>query len=90
MYGLLRQVNDGTIIGFVPADDPVNSLDVAILQNNLLNPVLGIEDPRSDERIDFVGGIRGMGELGGYRWGLSTKRAMIGYEHASAQVTRQD
>lgn len=45
------------------ADDPVNSLDVAILQNNLLAPVLGIGDPRTDERIDFVGGIRGLGEL---------------------------
>ena len=49
--------------GSFPADDPVESLDVAILQNNLLTPVLGIGDPRSDERIDFVGGIRGLGEL---------------------------
>ena len=49
--------------GSFPADDPVNSLDVAILQNNLLAPVLGIGDPRSDERIDFVGGIRGLAEL---------------------------
>jgi len=47
----------------VPADDPVKGLDVAILQDNLLAPVLGIGDPRSDERIDFVGGIRGLGEL---------------------------
>jgi uncharacterized protein (DUF1015 family) len=47
----------------IPDDDPVNRLDVAILQNNLLAPVLGIGDPRSDERIDFVGGIRGLGEL---------------------------
>ena len=46
-----------------PADDPVKSLDVAILQDNLLAPVLSIGDPRSDERIDFVGGIRGLGEL---------------------------
>jgi uncharacterized protein (DUF1015 family) len=44
-------------------EDPVNSLDVAILQNNLLTPVLGIGDPRKDDRIDFVGGIRGLGEL---------------------------
>jgi len=43
--------------------DPVNSLDVAILQNNLLAPVLGIENPRTDDRIDFVGGIRGTAEL---------------------------
>ncbi|MBD3235592.1 MAG: DUF1015 family protein [Candidatus Eisenbacteria bacterium] len=42
---------------------PVASLDAAILQNNLLAPVLGIEDPRRDKRIDFVGGIRGTGEL---------------------------
>ncbi len=47
----------------VPEDDPVNRLDVAILQNNLLASVLGIGDPRSDERIDFVGGIRGLKEL---------------------------
>jgi uncharacterized protein (DUF1015 family) len=45
------------------AGDPVKSLDVAILQNNLLSPILGIGDPRSDERIDFVGGIRGLVEL---------------------------
>lgn len=43
--------------------DTVNSLDAAILQNNLLHPILGIEDPRKDERIDFVGGIRGLKEL---------------------------
>lgn len=46
--------------GTFPADDPVESLDIAILQNNLLAPVLGIGDPRSDENIDFVGGIRGL------------------------------
>jgi uncharacterized protein (DUF1015 family) len=44
-------------------NDPVDSLDVSILQNNLLSPVLGIGDPRKDERIDFVGGIRGLHEL---------------------------
>ncbi len=43
--------------------DPVENLDVAILQNNLLAPVLGIDDPRTSKRIDFVGGIRGLGEL---------------------------
>ncbi len=43
--------------------DPVKRLDVAVLQNHLLGPVLGIHDPRRDERIDFVGGIRGPGEL---------------------------
>ena len=49
--------------GTFPADDPVRGLDAAILQDNLLAPVLGIGDPRADERIDFVGGIRGLGEL---------------------------
>ena len=45
------------------AGDPVKDLDVAILQNFLLEPVLGILDPKSDGRIDFVGGIRGLEEL---------------------------
>jgi uncharacterized protein (DUF1015 family) len=49
--------------GTFPGNDPVRSLDVAILQENLLAPVLGIADPRTDKRIDFVGGIRGLGEL---------------------------
>lgn len=44
-------------------DDPVASLDVSLLQDYLLNPVLGIKDPRVDNRIDFVGGIRGLKEL---------------------------
>lgn len=43
--------------------DPVDSLDVAILQNNVLTTILGIDDPRTSDRIDFVGGIRGLGEL---------------------------
>lgn len=43
--------------------DPVEGLDVSILQNLLLGPVLGIEDPKTDKRIDFVGGIRGLAEL---------------------------
>ena len=43
--------------------DPVASLDVSILQNNCIAPIFGIEDPRTDKRIDFVGGIRGLGEL---------------------------
>lgn len=49
--------------GSYDANDPVNSLDVAILQNSLLNPILGIGDPRTDDRIDFIGGIRGVKEL---------------------------
>lgn len=44
-------------------NDPVESLDVSLLQNLLLHPVLGIEDPKTDVRIDFVGGIRGLAEL---------------------------
>ncbi|MGE4065065.1 MAG: DUF1015 domain-containing protein [Rhodospirillaceae bacterium] len=47
----------------VPAHDPVARLDVSLLQDNLIAPVLGIGDPRRDKRIDFVGGIRGLGEL---------------------------
>jgi len=43
--------------------DPVSCLDVDILQKNLLEPILGIGDPRTDKRIDFIGGIRGMAEL---------------------------
>jgi len=48
---------------FIPAKDPVGELDVSLLQNNLIAPILGIADPRRDKRIDFVGGIRGLGEL---------------------------
>jgi uncharacterized protein (DUF1015 family) len=44
-------------------DDPVASLDVSVLQENLLDPILGIKDVRTDKRIDFVGGIRGTEEL---------------------------
>ncbi len=47
----------------VPADDPVARLDVSLLQDRLIAPVLGITDPRRDARIDFVGGIRGLQEL---------------------------
>jgi uncharacterized protein (DUF1015 family) len=45
------------------AADPVSRLDVSVLQNRLLAPVLGIDDPRTSKRIDFVGGIRGTAEL---------------------------
>jgi uncharacterized protein (DUF1015 family) len=44
-------------------NDPIGILDVSILQNNILTPLLGIQDPRTDNRIDFVGGIRGLQEL---------------------------
>lgn len=43
--------------------DPIGILDVTILQNNILDKLLGIKDPRTDKRIDFVGGIRGLEEL---------------------------
>lgn len=45
------------------SNDPVDGLDVAVLQNNVLEPLLGIHDPKTDKRIDFVGGIRGLSEL---------------------------
>jgi uncharacterized protein (DUF1015 family) len=48
--------------GNIPAD-PVGRLDVSVLADQLLSPLLGIEDPRRDTRIDFVGGIRGLEEL---------------------------
>lgn len=44
-------------------ENPVERLDVSILQNNLLDPVLNIKDPKNDDRIDFIGGIRGLKEL---------------------------
>lgn len=56
---MLLEAREGTY----DADDPVARLDVSILQNNLLHPILGIGDPRTDKRIDFVGGIRGLTAL---------------------------
>ncbi|MBI3546707.1 MAG: DUF1015 domain-containing protein [Gammaproteobacteria bacterium] len=47
----------------IPQNDPVKRLDVSLLQDNLIAPILGIDDPRRDKRIDFVGGIRGLKEL---------------------------
>lgn len=55
-YKLTAKVN-------ILSNDPVDGLDVAILQNNVLDPILGIKDPKTDKRIDFVGGIRGLKEL---------------------------
>jgi len=49
--------------GRIPWDDPVSRLDVSLLANELIEPLLGIVDQRRDERIDFVGGIRGLGAL---------------------------
>ncbi|HEU4588952.1 MAG TPA: DUF1015 family protein [Gemmatimonadales bacterium] len=47
----------------IDCGDPIRSLDVSLLQERVLEPILGIADPRTDHRIDFVGGIRGTGEL---------------------------
>ena len=49
--------------GSFDESNPIDSLDVSILQNNLLNPILGINDPTKSERIEFIGGIRGLKEL---------------------------
>ena len=47
----------------IDRSDPIASLDVSLLQDRVLGPILGIGDPRTDKRIDFVGGIRGTAEL---------------------------
>lgn len=47
----------------IDENDPVKRLDVSILQDNLLSPILDIDDPKTNDRIDFIGGIRGLGEL---------------------------
>jgi uncharacterized protein (DUF1015 family) len=52
------QAKEGTY-----SDDPIGVLDVTVLQNNILDKLLGIKDQRTDKRIDFVGGIRGLSEL---------------------------
>lgn len=52
-----------SISGTFDENDAVDSLDVSILQNNLISKVLGIENPKTDSRIDFIGGIRGLSEL---------------------------
>ncbi|MBR5826680.1 MAG: DUF1015 domain-containing protein [Clostridia bacterium] len=49
--------------GTFDENDPVDRLDVSIMQNNCITPIFGISDPRTDKRIDFVGGIRGLSEL---------------------------
>jgi uncharacterized protein (DUF1015 family) len=52
-----------TAIGQPDGSDPLKSLDVSFLQDQVLEPVLGIKDPKEDPRISFVGGIRGLEEL---------------------------
>ena len=65
--GMVSMFLDGQWIGLTwkadPAADPVSRLDVSVLQDRLLAPFLGIDDPRTNTRIDFVGGIRGTSEL---------------------------
>ena len=53
------EAKDGTF----NEEDPMDRLDVSILQNNLLSPILGIDDPTKSDRIEFIGGIRGIKEL---------------------------
>ena len=65
--------------------DPVASLDVAILQDRILVPILGIQDIRTDKRIDFVGGIRGLTELE-RRVGLDMKLAFSMYPTAITEL----
>jgi uncharacterized protein (DUF1015 family) len=50
-------------VNYIREPDPIERLDVSILQNYILGPILGITDPTTDERIEFVGGIRGVGDL---------------------------
>ncbi len=47
----------------IRSEDPIRGLDVSLLQDYILAPVLGVEDPRTDQRIEFIGGIRGSAEL---------------------------
>ena len=66
--GEFHMLLDGKWYRLVPKFDltglsVTDALDVSILQNNVLDPILGIKDPRTDKRIDFIGGIRGTGEL---------------------------
>ena len=66
-FGEVSMYLDGKWYGLsfnkVPQADPIAKLDVSCLQNTILDPILGIDDPRTSERIDFIGGIRGTLEL---------------------------
>mgnify|MGYP003778545093 CR=1 FL=1 len=59
----LLKPRDSVIASLSLSDSVSSGLDVSILQDFLLNPVLGIDDPKTNKRIDFVGGIRGTKEL---------------------------
>ncbi len=67
------------------SDDPVAGLDVSLLQDNLLAPILGIGDPKTDKRIDFIGGIRGLAELE-RRCGLDMEVAFSMYPTSIAEL----
>ena len=69
----------------IPEGDPVKSLDVSLLQDRVLLPVLGIEDPKTNPRIDFVGGIRGLDELE-YRCTQDARAAFAMYPTSIAQL----
>ncbi|MFT3682458.1 MAG: DUF1015 family protein [Ferruginibacter sp.] len=73
---------DGTF-----SNDPIGILDVTILQENILNPLLGIQDPRTDKKIDFVGGIRGLAELEKRVDSKETKIAFSLYPVSISQLT---
>jgi uncharacterized protein (DUF1015 family) len=73
------------LVGTYPGEDPVGSLDCSILQENVLRPLLGIEDPRTSEGLDFIGGIRGTGELE-RRCGLDMQVAFALYPVTVAQL----
>jgi uncharacterized protein (DUF1015 family) len=66
------------------AGDPIRSLDVSILQDRVLAPWLGVADPRTDKRIDFVGGIRGTGEL---EHAVASGRAAVAFSMFPVTVT---
>jgi uncharacterized protein (DUF1015 family) len=79
--GDFRMFFGGTWHGLEPMEpvdlkDPIGSLDVSVLQDRLLAPILGIADPRTDKRIDFVGGIRGTKELEDR---VTTGRGMVAF-----------
>ena len=68
-----------------PAADPVSRLDVSVLQDRLLAPVLGIDDPRTSSRIEFIGGIRGTGEL---RQRVDSGKAAVAFSMAPVNVAQ--
>jgi len=70
----------------VPASDPVASLDVSLLQATVIAPLLGIDDPRTDPRIDFVGGVRGLDELARRVDALGTGLAFAFYPTSMEQL----